>query len=354
MGTAMFKVKLNLAKRYQAEVAAKHIRFNPQQQAILATLEQSYVRSRARFLWSSADNSVYIHGSVGSGKTYLMDLFYQALPQGKKWRIHFHDLMEYINQALRYYQGQANPMQTVVSDLANSYQVICIDELLVEDVVQAMIFVELLPPLMEQGVMLVFTSNTRPMDLYRNGLQRDRFLTVIHLLENKAKILALSAAEDYRRQRFPRPEQTYFINQDEQFKSIFMQYLSDLREAPAACTKLQVQGRELECKVKSQSMIWFGFEQIANIPRCQRDYMELVQRYKIFFVSDLPGFDASNSAALILWMYFIDVLYNAKVKLVLASKLKLEALYPEGPMLTAFQRTLSRMREMQSQWYWEL
>jgi len=354
MGPTMFKVKLNLANRYQAEVAAKHIGFNPQQLAILAELEQSYARSRSRLLWSNANNSIYIYGSVGSGKTYLMDLFYQALPQGKKWRIHFHDLMEYIHQVLRHYQGQKNPMQAVVTDLAKSYQVICVDELLVEDVVQAMMFVELLPPLMAQGVMLVFTSNTRPLDLYPNGLQRERFLKVIALLENKAKILALSASEDYRRQRFPRPEQTYFTNQDAEFKSLFRQYLLDLMEEPEVTTKLQVQGRELDCKAKSQSMIWFEFEQISHIPRCQRDYMELVQRYKIFFVSDLPGFDESNSASLILWMYFIDVLYNAKVKLVLASKLELDSLYSAGPLLSAFQRTLSRMREMQSQWYWEL
>jgi cell division protein ZapE len=359
----MSKSKLNLLLRYQAEVNASHIQFNKAQTDVLTILEQSYLDLfKWRLPWQEVTErrrSVYIYGTVGSGKTYVMDLFYQALPSAKKWRIHFHDLMEHINQALKSYQGQANPMQALVKDLALSYQVICIDELMVHDVVQAMLFLELLPALMDRGLMLVFTSNTQPSELYLNGLQRQRFMKVIEVLESGAHIFSLSSQQDYRQQRLPLPDQIFFFsaspgNQDK-FKDLFHTYLTHLNEQMEASLELNVQGRTINCLARSQTLIWFSFNQICQIPRCQRDYMELVKTYKVFFISELRFLGAADSAALILWMYFIDVLYNAQVKLILLSDVDLTELYPaDGPLAKEFKRCLSRMQEMQSQWYWDL
>lgn len=353
--------KLNLAARYQAEVDAAHLRYNPLQIEVLTALEQVFTRfNRWHLPWLSANTypaCVYIYGSVGSGKTYLMDLFYHALPGRKKWRIHFHDLMEYISQALKAYQGQVNPMQALVAELEKTYEVICIDELMVEDVVHAMLFVELLPPLLARGLMLVFTSNTPPADLYLNGLQRERFLKVIRLLEKKAKILPLNALTDYRQLRFPLPQQVYWspINQAHQnaFEQLYLTYVQHLAETSVYQATLEVQGRSIAYRARSDHIIWFDFDQIAAIPRCQRDYLELVKTYQVFFISGVPQFRVQDVSSLVLWMYLIDVLYDARAKLVILSDVALEKLYLEGPLVNGFNRTLSRMREMQSQWYWD-
>ena len=358
----MFNAPLNLLAKYEAMVAKQDIALNPQQEYILKVLEECYLRpKRFQFPWHKKllrKKNVYIHGTVGSGKTFVMDLFYSQIPGEKKARFHFHQFLEQIAADLRAYQGSKDPMQKIVKDLASQYQVICLDEMMVQDVVQAMLLLSLIPALMESNVMLVFTSNIEPRQLYLNGLQRERFMKVIEYIESDAYVLSLASNLDYRSKRVPLPKQTYFFPNSEKtehdFKQLFMQLATHFKEEVVWGPQLLIQNRQVDAIAKTAKLVWFEFHHIAEIPRCQRDYLELTQDYQMVFVSNVPTFKDAETANVILWMYFIDVMYDAQVKILICADVELDALYPTGPLTSPFQRTISRMKEMQSQWYWQM
>ncbi|HBB52886.1 MAG TPA: cell division protein ZapE [Legionellales bacterium] len=351
------KMSLNLLKHYQKEVAEGQIQENPEQVHVLKVLDESWQQATKRsiFPWrrhALKSIHVYIYGSVGSGKTMMMDMFYQAIPGDKKARYHFHHFLEQIAQSLKALQGEKDPMKQIVKELAKQYQVVCLDEMMVQDVVQAMLLRELLPELMEQEVMLVLTSNIAPQDLYLNGLQRERFMTVIEHLQTYAHVMSLNLLTDYRSERLPMPEKTYLVQKD--LLPLFKSYAKHMKQDIIFDTVLEVQNRQIPVKAITESMVWFDFENISEIPRCQRDYLEIASRFKMVFISQLRPFKESDSSSVILWIYLIDVFYDSHTKLVLESAANMEELYLQGPMAEPFKRTLSRMHEMQSQWYWDI
>lgn len=354
------KMYLKLIEAYQQKVLAGEIQENPEQIHVLKILEEAWQQAHqySIFFWrrhALKSTHVYIYGSVGSGKTMMMDMFYQAISTPQKSRYHFHSFLEQIAQSLRALQGQKDPMKQIVKNLARQYQVICLDEMMVQDVVQAMLLRELIPELMEQEVMLVFTSNIAPRDLYLNGLQRERFMTVIEHLEAYAHVISVKLECDYRSQRLPMPEKSYFVQKDEDsLQKIFESYAQHMQAFIHWNTELEIQHRKIAVKAMTQDILWFDFNQIAMIPRCQRDYLEIAERFKMIFISDVPAFQEADSASLILWIYLIDVFYDNHIKLVLEAQVPIDDLYHQGPMLEPFKRTLSRMHEMQSQWYWDV
>lgn len=357
MGDSM---SLNLLQIYEQQVTMANIQNNVEQCHVLSVLEQSWQLAikHSWLPWHQhrfKNIHVYIYGSVGSGKTFVMDLFYQAIPHSRKGRFHFHYFMEDIAHQLKQLQGQVDPMKKIVKQLVKQYDVICMDEMMVQDVVQAMILRELLPELMANQVMLVMTSNIEPEYLYENGLQRERFMTVIEHLETYAHILSLRSSLDYRLQRLPAPKQVYWMAPDEAgMQQQWDDYVSQLNQTIQENPSILIQEREIPVKACTQDMVWFDFKDIANIPRCQRDYLELAKRFKIVFISGIPTFQDKESAALILWMYLIDVFYDAHIKLVMGASTPFDKLYPTGHQTDPFQRTLSRMQEMQSDWYWQV
>ncbi|MCZ6829781.1 MAG: cell division protein ZapE, partial [Gammaproteobacteria bacterium] len=152
---------------------------------------------------------VYIWGPVGRGKTYLMDSFYQCLPAGTALRLHFHRFMQRVHEGLRKYSGHKNPLQWVAKDLAGDARILCLDEFFVEDIGDAMILAGLLEALIERGCVLVVTSNTAPEDLYKDGLQRQRFLPAIDLLQCHTQVMCLDGKLDYRLRNL-QPNKNYF------------------------------------------------------------------------------------------------------------------------------------------------
>lgn len=353
-------MSLNLLEIYEQQVNLSQIQNNSEQCHVLTILEESWLLASQHrwFSWHPHQLKtihVYIYGSVGSGKTYVMDLFYQAIPHSKKGRFHFHYFMDEIANQLKQLQGQVDPMKKIVQQLVKQYQVICLDEMTVQDVVQAMILRELIPELMNQRVMLVMTSNIEPQRLYENGLQRPRFMTVIEHLENYAHIMCLRSNLDYRLQKISTPQRLYFTSSEEvEMQSLWDDLVKQLSQKVVSCQSIAVQERDIPVKVCTQDMIWFAFKDIANIPRCQRDYLELAKRYKIIFVSEIPCFKDKESASLILWMYLIDVFYDSHVKLVMGANVAFNQLYASESVSETFKRTLSRMQEMQSDSYWQI
>lgn len=357
----MFKRKpLKLIEIYQHQIESGDIRPNAQQELILKTLEDCYLQSKPRYLpWKKAvseKKNVYIYGTVGSGKTFVMDLFFDAIPGDKKARFHFHQFLENIAKNLKGYQGQKDPMKKIVKDLCASYELICLDEMMVEDVVQAMLLLELIPALMEADIMLVFTSNIEPSKLYMNGLQRKRFMKVIDYIISYAFVIPLASNLDYRSNRLPLPKTTYFFPNSQEntqsFRETFLQYANHFQGPVDWSPLVLIQNRQVQAVARAKELVWFEFASIAQIPRCQRDYLELAAEYKLVFISQVPVFEESSSSV-ILWMYMIDVFYDAQIKLLVCADVELSKLYPKGPYSEPFKRTISRMQEMQSQWYWD-
>lgn len=346
---------MNLLDEYQKAVAQSQLVNDPLQREILNHMQRladdllsqkpSWFYWRRKFI-----QGIYLYGSVGAGKTFLMDFMYQHISERKKARFHFHHFMQQIDAQLRKLQGHKDPLRTIAKHIAQSIRLLCFDEFMVHDVAHAMILAELLKELMNQGVILVFSSNTKPDDLYLNGVHRKRFLPAIELIKQHCEILCLSEHRDYRRGREPVVE-AYLspLNQqnEQKMEEQFTRMTTDIQQQGL----IQIQNREVAFFKKGTQAIWFDFAVLCNLPRSQLDYIELAERFDILFLSNVPALTEKHTAQTIMFIHLIDVLYDCGIKLVLSAAVPVEQLYVQGEMKTTFQRTLSRLLEMQSMDY---
>ncbi|MFI4918726.1 MAG: cell division protein ZapE [Legionellales bacterium] len=344
---------MNLLTYYNAAVARGEINDDPLQKAILAPMQRVVDElkdeQRAWFPWAQkrAIQGLYIYGPVGVGKTYLVDLFYQQLEEEKKNRFHFHHFMQQVDVKLRKLQGQKNPLQRLAKELAKSTRVLCFDEFLIHDVAYAMILAELLPALVANGIVLVISSNTAPDDLYLNGVQRARFLPVIALIKNHCDVLYLNEQKDYRLGRKTLIE-AYWSPLNEQTQQAMERQFSLLTQEVEENGAINIQNRSipyLKCGLRS---VWFEFAVLCNFPRSQLDYLELADRFDTLFLSGIPVLTEGHTIQVIMFIHFIDVMYDRGIKVVISAAVSVEKLYVQGEMISTFQRTLSRLLEMQS------
>lgn len=291
---------------------------------------------------------IYLHGPVGVGKTYLMDLFYQHLEISNKARFHFHQFMQRVDAALRRLQGHQDPLRRVASDVAKKTRLLCLDEFFVHDIADAMMLAELLRALFAKGVVLVVTSNIPPDALYRDGLQRARFLPAIELIKAHCQVLALEERQDYRLGR-PLLKDTYFYpltdETEQALKAQFQTYAIGVVEQDGV---LMVQNRPIPFIKCSQGTVWFSFDVICNIPRSPLDYLELATRFDTILISDMPKLGPQDTVRALLLMHLIDVMYDKGVRVIFSAAVPLQELYETGSKRAAFQRTVSRLYEMQS------
>lgn len=293
---------------------------------------------------------LYLYGPVGAGKTYLMDLFYQGITEKKKARFHFHHFMQQIDAQLRRLQGKKDPIKQIAMNFAKTTRLLCLDEFLVHDVADAMILAELLHALFAQQVVIVATGNTPPDDLYLHGVHRERFLPAIALLKQYCEIFKLSEVRDYRLGRMPQM-QAYLYPLNEKTTQAFNNQFDQLAGPIADHHELCIQQRMVEVVKWSGRTVWFEFDIICNLPRCQLDYLEIAERFDTIFVSNISVLGINDSVKTILLVHFIDVMYDRGVRLILSAAVPAQELYPAGPMLNTFKRTLSRLEEMQSMDY---
>ncbi|MCC5791211.1 MAG: AFG1 family ATPase [Legionellaceae bacterium] len=289
---------------------------------------------------------LYVQGPVGVGKTWLMDLFFSQLPKGMAARYHFHFFMQQVDAQLRKRQGQRDPLKQLARDLARQTRVLCFDELMVHDVAHAMILAELFQALFAEKLVLIATSNTLPDQLYANGVQRQRFLPAIALIKAHCQTITLVARRDYRTGRLPLLTAWYSPadRQSEQaMQRQFQQLQGQLGEHP-----LRLQNRPLFCRGLAPEAVWFDFDQICKLPRSQLDYLELARRFAHIFISNIPQLTAQHTAQTLLFIYFVDIMYDNGVRLVLSSAVNLDDLCVNSEMAGEFQRTHSRLLEMQS------
>lgn len=289
---------------------------------------------------------VYLYGPVGVGKTYLMDLFYQHLPAGMGTRYHFHHFMQQVDAQLRKRQGQRDPLKHLAKELARKTRVLCFDEFMVHDVAHAMILAELFTQLFAHDLVLVATSNTLPEHLYLNGVQRQRFLPAIALIKQHCQVMTLVARRDYRLGREPLASAWYNPVTEENTRSMREQFqqLGGRLQATDLC----IQNRRVQCLGLAKEGVWFSFSQICTLPRSQLDYLEIANRFDYLFISDIPQLGPRQTSEAILFIYLVDIMYDYGVRLVLSSQVEIDELCKNPEMEKEFQRTRSRLKEMQS------
>jgi cell division protein ZapE len=291
---------------------------------------------------------VYLYGGVGRGKSFLMDLFYNAVPLRRKTRLHFHEFMREVHRELADLQGTVNPLDALAVRMALRYKLICFDEFHVADITDAMILHRLLTALFENQVGFVATSNFKPDDLYPNGLHRDRIQPAIELLNRELVVLNVDNGTDYRRRTLELVI-TYHSPLGPQADAAMDAAFSQLAETPDEDPVLKIESREIRALRKAGGVVWFDFRVLCGGPRSQNDYLELASQFHTVMLSQVPHMSVNMASEARRFTWLVDVLYDRRVKLIMSAAVPPEGLYTQGPLAHEFPRTVSRLNEMQSQ-----
>jgi cell division protein ZapE len=291
---------------------------------------------------------VYLWGPVGRGKSFLMDAFYLCVPLVRKRRVHFHHFMREIHRELDELKGTEDPIAAVAERTARRYRLVCFDEFHVSDIADAMILGRFLEGVMDRGVEFVMTSNYHPDQLYPAGLQRERFLPAIELLKTRLDVVGVDNGTDYRRLKMEQV-QVYHLGADaaRKLEKIF-QELKDVEEEKQP---LDVEGRTIPYRKRAGGLVWFDFDALCGGPRSYADYVDLAKRFHTVMLSGVPRLSAKQSDAARRLTWLVDVLYDERIKLVASAEAPPEELFVEGDNSADFQRTVSRLHEMQSAEY---
>lgn len=294
---------------------------------------------------------LYFWGGVGRGKTYLMDVFYECLPFEQKQRVHFHRFMQQVHRQLRDLPEQPNPLIAVADQIAAKTRVICFDEFFVSDITDAMILGGLFELLFARGISLVATSNIVPERLYENGLQRERFLPAIAMLQKYTKVVNVDSGIDYRLRALEQAELYHCPLDAEADVSLQASFESLAPEPGIADEKIEIEGRWLQTRFSADDVVWFDFVELCDGPRSQNDYIELARIYHAVVLSNIPQMGAKNDDQARRFINLVDEFYDRNVKLVVSAAVPLTQLYAGGRLEFEFERTQSRLLEMQSHDY---
>ena len=302
---------------------------------------------------------LYFWGGVGRGKTWLVDSFFETLPFEQKMRLHFHRFMKRVHRELQQRRGQKNPLVLIAQQLASEARVICLDEFFVADITDAMLLAGLLDGLFQQGVTLVVTSNIVPDQLYRDGLQRDKFLPAIALLKQHLEVVNVDGGLDHRLRLLEQADLYYFphsADTEQKLAERFQQLTHGRHDKGHSCganrdSTIAVNERLIPVVQLSQDVVWFTFDALCNTPRSQNDYIELACEFHTVLISDLPQLDCESDDQTRRFISLIDEFYDRGVKLIMSGAVSLPELYRGDRLTFEFQRTLSRLQEMQSRAY---
>lgn len=293
---------------------------------------------------------VWIWGGVGRGKTFLMNCFFDAVPYTRKRRVHFHAFMQEVHAELNQRRNESNPLLGVAAKIADETRLLCFDEFHVSDIADAMILGRLMQALFDEGVLFCITSNYPPQQLYPNGLHRDQFMPAIELLVSKLDIVQIDAGIDYRGQALALRDR-YHIDADEGTWYEMQQTFAGIAGGVGNDEALVLGGRELLVIRRASGTLWCDFHALCGEPRGQGDYLELARRFHTLFLTGVPRLGAGQAAEARRLTWLIDILYDANVQVIIAADCAAEELYVDGVQASEFQRTVSRLHEMQSAEY---
>jgi cell division protein ZapE len=350
-----------LQQRYERESAQRGYRADPVQQAALGRLEAL----RARILadrsagffgrWArplTGSRGIYLYGGVGRGKTMLMDLFFDSLPSARGQRSHFHHFMRDVHERLRTTRRRRSPLEAVARKLAAHLRVLCLDELYVSDIADAMILGALFEALLRQGVWLVITSNQAPADLYKDGLQRSRFLPTIALLERELEQCPLTGELDYRLRQLQRAPIYLDSNASDSGARLQQLFTALAGEYGETRQSLSILGRTVPVVRCRGEVAWFEFDVLCGGSRSQNDYADLAQEFRTIMLSHVPVFSApEQDDAARRFIALVDEFYDQGTKLIVTAAASPQQLYRAERLAAAFQRTASRLVEMQTPAY---
>jgi cell division protein ZapE len=286
---------------------------------------------------------VYLWGPVGRGKSFLMDAFFLCVPLVRKRRVHFHHFMREIHRELDELRGTEDPIAAVAEKVSEEYRLICFDEFHVSDIADAMILGRFLEQVMDRGVEFVMTSNYPPDGLYPNGLQRERFLPAIELLKTRLDVIGVDNGTDYRRLKMEKMR-VYHVGTDAPLAKIF----DELRDVEEEKQPLDVEGRAIPYRKRAGGLVWFDFDVLCGGPRSYTDYVDLARRFHTVMLSNVPRMSPKESDAARRFTWLVDIFYDDRVNLVVSAEAEPEQLFTAGEQAAEFQRTVSRLHEMQS------
>jgi cell division protein ZapE len=349
--------------RYRAEIERLGWTRDPAQEAVAARLDALHAellerprparrpRLFARRRPADPVRGLYLWGDTGRGKTWLVDLFYKCLPFPEKTRRHFHRFMADVHTDLGRQREHADPLARVADNLAARARIICFDEFFVSDIADAMILGTLFEKLFARGVTLVATSNVPPGELYRDGLQRARFVPAIEQLERHTDVVHVGGEIDYRLRLLERAE-IYHAPLDAAAEAgLAALFAAAAPEDTHNRGPLRVLGREIPVRCRADGVAWFEFAQICGGPRSQADYIEIARSFHTVLVSGVPRFTPENENEARRFIALVDEFYDRNVKLVLSAAAPLGALYGGQRLGFEFKRATSRLEEMQSRNY---
>ncbi len=382
-------------QHYAALMDDGELRPDTEQAAVIARLQQLYnelehypeVRSNATsirswrfsalFNWNGPDakppRGIYLHGGVGRGKSMLMDLFYETAPVKNKRRVHFHEFMQEVHARMKAWRtmsgkeraqmgGKASdddPIPPVANQIATEATLLCFDEFQVSDIADAMVLGRLFKEILDRGVVVLATSNRVPDDLYKDGLNRQLFLPVIEMLKEAWDIVPLDGPTDYRLDRM-RGMQTFYTPINDKstaalsaaFFRLTDRNVEDRDKVPT--DEILVQGRTIFVPKAARGVAVFSFKRLCANPLGSADYLAIARHYHTVIMVAIPKLSKDKRNEAKRFVTFIDALYEQKVKFLCSAAVMPEALYPAGDGSFEFERTVSRLMEMQSEAYFAL
>lgn len=349
---------------YAAGVAAGRWQHDPAQQPALAELDRIHRELRARTsapAWKrwlglggggAPVHGLYLWGGVGRGKTFLNDLLYDQLEGVPRRRWHFHRFMVEVHARIQALPDDTADTVAVVADgLADELRLLVLDEFFVTDIADAMILGRLLERLFARGVALVTTSNTEPKYLYKDGLQRARFLPAIALLETHCRVVHLDSPQDYRLRQLTRAE-TYLTPLGHEADQGLAEHFARLAaDCPREAGPLAVNGRPIPARALAEGIAWFDFPALCEGPRAAADYIEIARDFHTVLLSNVPVLDVAQDNAARRFVHLVDELYDRNVNLLLSAAAEPLWLYAGEKLRHDFERTASRLIEMRSAEY---
>ena len=344
-------------------LAQRGYTLDPSQQAAADRLQQLYDESveykaqRSNALKKllanpSAPRGIYLWGGVGTGKSFLMDLFFAVVPVNRKTRVHFHEFMRSVHRELDDLKGTENPLDEVAERIASRYRLICFDEFHVADIADAMILHRLLSRLFELNVGFVMTSNYPPDGLYPDGLHRDRILPAIDLLKQQLDVLAVDGGIDYRKRAMLRID-AYLTPGGAASDAVLQAAFERIAETDDDDPVLEIEARRIRARRRAGGAVWFDFAVLCGGPRSQNDYLEIAAQFHTVLMSNIPRMSAGQASEARRFTWLVDVLYDHRVHLIASAEAPPEQLYVAGALKNEFARTVSRLHEMQSREYLE-
>lgn len=348
---------------YIEDIKNKKIIYDNKQEIIIKNLDDLYLnikkqeKKQENIFFSDIFNffkkekklGFYIWGDVGRGKTYLIDRFYTNLDINKKTRLHYHHFMKLIHNKLKEHEGKKNPIKIIIDEFKKKYIIICLDEFFVKDIADAMQLSNFFLHAFNSEIFFIITSNVNPNKLYEGGLQRQKFIKTIDLLQKNLNIINIDGNVDYRYRHYEK-ENVFFI--PIKFKNLKKMKLLFNKLSSTKIEKkinIEILGRKINVLYVSNSIIWFDFEKICGEGRSQLDYIEISSLFDTVFISNIKKITKDDIARR--FIALIDEFYDRKINVVLCAEKPLEKIYDGEILIFDFKRTISRLNEMNTSNY---